>query len=276
MPLAVAALALTALAAPGGDAVERGAYLAKVGDCFGCHTDDAPGAVPYAGGRAIVSPFGTFHGPNITPDPRSGIGQWTEHDFVRAMRQGLSPFGAPYFPAFPYPSYTRTTDDDLRDLWAYLRSLPPSSRPSEPHELRWPFSARAGVWVWRLLYFEPGPWRPDPAMSPAVARGAYLVSSLGHCGECHTPRDRLGGPRAGRFLAGGPGPDGKKIPGLGPRHLGKWTDEDLTDLLTLGILPNGDVTAATMGEVVRNTTSQLTRADLAAVIAFLRTLPAGD
>jgi len=270
-------LALTALAGSAdAGAVARGAYLARAGDCLGCHTADAPGAGPYAGGRALASPFGTFYGPNITPDRVAGIGQWTEADFVRAMRRGLSPFGAPYYPAFPYPSYTKTSDADLRDLWAYLRSLPPSRQPSRPHELRWPFSARASVWGWRLLYFSPGPWRPDPALTAQVARGAYLTLALGHCGECHTPRDAMGGPRLDHFLAGGVGPDGKKIPGLGPRRLGKLSDEDLADYLTTGVFPNGDVTASTMGDVIRNTTSQLTRDDLAALVAYLRTLPATD
>jgi mono/diheme cytochrome c family protein len=271
----VLATAVAAGAGEGGaSAIERGAYLAKAGDCLGCHTEDTPGAVPYAGGRALATPFGTFYGPNITPDPQAGIGRWTETDFLRAMRWGLRPDGATYYPAFPFPSYTKTRDDDLRDLWAYLRSLPPSNRASRPHDLRWPYSWRFTVRPWRWLYFTSGAWSPEPGSSPVVARGAYLVIALGHCGECHTPRNALGGPEKSRFLAGGVGPDGKKVPGLGPRRLAKLSDADLGDFLTTGILPNGDVTAAAMEEVVRNTTSQLTRGDLEAVIAYLRTVPA--
>src|SRR4051795_9140255 len=117
----------------------RGGYLAKVGDCIGCHTEQKPDAIPYAGGRALTTPFGTFYGTNITPDPKNGIGGWSEADFFRAMQKGTRPDGWPYFPAFPYPSFTKITDGDLRDLWAYLRSLPPSTRANHPHELRFPF-----------------------------------------------------------------------------------------------------------------------------------------
>jgi len=275
--LQAGALALLAGAAIGsafaqGDAM-RGQYLVKAGGCVACHTDDKAGAPPLAGGRALATPFGTFYGPNITPHEEAGIGRWTEADFVRAMREGKRPDGANYFPAFPYPSYTKITDGDLRDLWAYLRTVPPSARANRPHDLRFPFGWRALVSVWRRLFFTPGPYTPDPHAAPAVNRGAYLVQALGHCGECHTPRNFLGGPSHDRHLAGGMGPDGKRVPNLTPTRLGSWSDDELREVLITGITPDGDIVAKTMAEVVRNTTSQLTPPDLDALIAYLRSLP---
>lgn len=254
-----------------GDA-KRGQYLAKVGGCVGCHTQEKKDAVPYAGGRALKTPFGTFHGPNITPDPVAGIGRWTEADFIRAMRQGKRPDGANYFPAFPYPSFTRIADTDLRDLWAYLRALSPSNRANQEHDLRFPFGWRFLVTVWKWLFFAPGPFEADPKLSQTLNRGAYLVQALGHCSECHTPRNFLGGPRRDRFLAGGKGPEGKGVPNLTPTKLKKLNDAELKDFLMSGATPDGDVPAEAMGEVIRNTTSQLTPEDLAALMAYLRAL----
>ncbi len=264
--------------APGGDVsaqgdAKRGAYLAKAAGCVGCHTEDKKGGVAFAGGRALKTPFGTFYGPNITPHPRAGIGRWTEADFVRAMREGKRPDGENYYPAFPYPSFTRIADVDLRDLWAYLQTLAPSARANQAHNLRFPFGWRFLVTFWKWLYFIPGPAANDSQRIPLLRRGAYLVEALGHCDECHTPRNFLGGPRQDRFLAGGKGLDGKNIPNLTPTRLKKTTDAELRDFLLTGLTPDGDVTAEAMGEVVRNTTSQLTAEDLAALIAYLRSLP---
>ena len=254
---------------------KRGAYLAKVGGCAGCHTDAKKDAVPYAGGRELKTPFGTFYGPNITPHAEAGIGRWGEADFLRALRSGVRPDGAHYFPAFPYPSFTRIADADARDLWAYMRSLPPDGRASRPHDLNFPFSLRFLVGFWKWLYFSPGPFVADAVRTPALNRGAYLVGALGHCGECHTPRTVLGGPKRDRLLAGAAkGPAGKSVANLTPAKLKKWDDNELREFLLGGITPDGDVTAETMGEVVRNTTSQLTPEDLAALIAYLRSLPA--
>jgi len=255
-----------------GDA-KRGEYLAKAGGCIGCHTEEKKDAVPFAGGRALKSPFGTFYGPNITPHPEAGIGRWTEADFVRAIRLGERPDGKNYFPAFPYPSFTKIVDRDLRDLWAYLRTLAPSPRANQEHEMRFPFGWRFLVTFWKWFFFTPGPFTNLPGLSDIANRGAYLVQALGHCGECHTPRNFLGGPKTSRFLAGGKGPDGKDVANLTPTLLKKWSDKELEDILTTGIDPEGDVVAEMMGEVVRNTTSQLAPADLNALIAYLRTLP---
>jgi mono/diheme cytochrome c family protein len=256
-----------------GDA-KRGAYLAKAAGCEGCHTEKKDGAVPYAGGRELTTPFGTFYGPNITPHPDAGIGRWSEADFLRALREGLRPDGAHYFPAFPYPSFTQITDADARDLWAFLRSMPPNARKNRPHELRAPYGWRFMVGPWKWLHFTPGVFVADATRSATLNRGAYLVEGLGHCGECHTPRNFLGGTKRDRRLAGtASGPEGKSVPNLTPAKLKKWDDRDLREFLQSGLTPDGDVAAEAMGEVVRNTTSQLTAEDLAAMIAYLRSLP---
>jgi mono/diheme cytochrome c family protein len=251
----------------------RGAYLVKAGGCLGCHTAEAKDAVPFAGGRALKTPFGTFYGPNITPHRQAGIGQWSETDFARAMRHGERPDGSNYFPAFPYPSFTRISDADLRDLWAYLRTLPPSSQPSQQHDLRFPFGFRFSVTIWKWLFFTPGEFSTNPQATPAVNRGAYLAQALGHCAECHTPRNFMGGPKLDRTFAGGKGPEGKNVANLTPTGLKKWSDKDLQEFLLSGLSPDGDVTAQAMGEVVTNTTSKLTPSDLDALISYLRSLP---
>ena len=255
-----------------GDA-KRGEYIAKAGGCLGCHTVEAKDAkdkpAAFAGGRALKTPFGTFYGPNITPHPEAGIGRWSEADFMRAMREGRRPDGANYFPAFPYPSFTRISDADLRDLWAYLRSLPPNARRSEPHDLGFLYRWRFLVSIWKWLYFTPGPFAPDPAKSAQLNRGAYLVQALGHCGECHTPRTFLGGAKKDQFLAGA-----KDIaPNLTPTRLKKKGDGELKEFLRTAMTPDGDVAAESMAEVVTNTTSQLVPEDLDAMVAYLRSLP---
>lgn len=250
----------------------RGEYLAAAGGCAGCHTEGAKDAAPYAGGRALKTPFGTFYGPNLTPHPQAGLGRWSEADFVRAMREGVRPDGAHYYPAFPYPSFTRIVDADLRDLWAYLRSLPPSPRPNTAHELAFPLGWRVAATAWRWLFFTPGPVPAEARRAPVVGRGAYLVEVLGHCGECHTPRNLLGALERDRALAGAK-IGSKSVPNLTPTRLGKWSDAELKEFLLTGITPDYDSAAEAMAEVVRNTTSRLTPEDLAAVIAYLRALP---
>jgi mono/diheme cytochrome c family protein len=273
---ALAGLFILALAwnSPGtaqGDA-KRGEYLASAGGCLGCHTESKKDAVPYAGGRALQTPFGTFYGPNISPHPQAGLGRWSEADFIRALREGRRPDGANYYPAFPYPSFTRIADADLRDLWAYLRTLPPSARPSQPHDLGFFFRWRLLLWPWKWLFFTPGAFQPDAKANAVLNRGAYLVQALGHCGECHTPRNFLGGAKQTRFLAGAK--LGKVVSSnLTPTRLKKWGDKDLADFLSSGMTPDGDVVNDTMGEVITNTTGKLTPQDLAALIAYLRSLP---
>jgi mono/diheme cytochrome c family protein len=251
----------------------RGAYLAKAGGCVGCHTEKRKGAVPFAGGRALKTPFGTFYGPNITPHRDAGIGRWSEEDFQRALRLGVGPDGRHFFPAFPFPSFTRITDDDARDLWAYLTSLAPSARPNRPHELWFPSGWRLLAKVWQELFFDAGAFVPRPALTAQQNRGAYLVDALGHCGECHTPRNLFGARDRDRYLAGAKLAEGGGAPNLTPTRLKKWDDAELKDFLSSGLTPDGDVVGETMGEVIRNTTGQLTPQDLAAVVAYLRTVP---
>ena len=267
----LALLLVTAGAFAQGDA-KRGEYLSKAAGCLGCHTEAREGAQPYAGGRAIKTPFGTFYGPNITPHADAGIGRWREADFARALHTGVRPDGANYFPCFPYPSFTKISDADVADLWAYLRTLPPSAQPSRPHDLPFYFRWRLLLGAWKWLYFSPGRFAADGAKSAQLNRGAYLVQALGHCSECHTPRNFLGGPRKDRFLAGGRLADGAAAPNLTPTRLKKQTDADLRDVLQSGVTPDGDALAESMAEVVRNTTSQLTAGDLSALVAYLRTL----
>ena len=266
--------AMAGIAAAQGDA-GRGQYLAQISGCSACHTETTSGAVPYAGGRALKTPFGTFYGPNITPHPQAGIGAWSEADFMLAIREGLRPDGAHCFPAFPYPSFTKISDGDLRDLWAFFRTLAPSDRANQAHELHFPFSSRGLVASWKQLFFKPGPMAEDPRQSPVVNRGAYIVQALGHCGECHTPRSALGGPEPKHFLAGTKsGPEGKAVPDITPAKLKKWTDAELKQFLLSGVRPGGEVTTEAMSEVIRDATSHLTPDDLAAIIAYLRSLPA--
>lgn len=264
------------MAARADDLVERGAYLAAIGGCAGCHTDVAGKGPAYAGGRALATPMGTFFGPNITPDPVHGIGAWSEADVLRALRHGVGRGGVDLYPAFPYPSFTGITDEDARAIKAYLFSLPAVAAPSKPHDLRFPFSWRLLMRVWNWLFFTPGPFRPDGARSPEWNRGAYLVEALGHCAECHTPRNLLGGlERSKSFSGTRDGPEGKSVPNITPdpeTGIGKWSEVDLTYFLETGILPDGDATGSVMGEVVKNGTSRLTAEDRRAVAAYLRSL----
>jgi mono/diheme cytochrome c family protein len=255
--------------------VANGLYLSKAAGCVGCHTINKAGSTPFAGGRALETPFGTFYGPNITPDKETGLGNWSEADFKRAIRQGERRDGSHYFPAFPYPSFTGMSDADIQDLWAYMRTVPPTKQANREHDLRFPFNLRLLVTGWKLLFFTPGPVAQPATMPAPVVRGAYLVGVLGHCGECHTPRNALGGPDKSQLFGGAKIPEGK-VPNLTPTRLKKWSDADLTEYLKTGNAPNGDVVVEPMSEVITNTTSKLSAADLAAVVAYLRTLPPRD
>ncbi len=280
--LALCLLILAPAAGPaaGADdpAVRRRAYVFRAAGCFSCHTDLKNKGASLAGGRALKTPFGTFYSPNITPDPTHGIGAWRQADFVRALRQGLAPDGAHYFPAFPYAAYTGIGDEDLRDLWAYLRARPPVARPNRAHDLRFPFNLRFLVGLWKWLYFKPGPTRRDPGRTPEWNRGAYLVEALGHCGECHTPRGFLGGLDRGRHLAGTrDGPDGKPVPNITPdtaTGIGDWSEADLRMQFEIGMLPDGDFVGGVMAEVVEHSTRHLLPEDTHAIWVYLRSLPA--
>jgi mono/diheme cytochrome c family protein len=276
-----ALLAALALPAPGAETpAERGRYVYLAAGCENCHTDRDNRGPPLAGGRKLVTDFGTFYGPNITPDETHGIGRWSEADFIRAMRRGVGPKGQHYYPVFPYAAYTLLDDEDLRALWAYLRTVPAVAQANAPHELPWYLRWRRTVSVWSWLYFRPGPFRPDPARAEAWNRGAYLALAAGHCGECHTPRDRLGGLREDLHFAGNrSGPDGAVVPNITPHRatgIGRWRERDIVYYLETGMTPDGDFAGDAMAEIIDHGLRHLTLQDRAAVAAYLLTLPAID
>lgn len=265
--------AMTALAAD--DAITRGEYLIHAGGCITCHTKDEKDAVPLAGGRALKSPFGTFYSPNITPHEQTGIGAWSDDEFVDAFWNGIDPDGKHYFPAFPYTSYTGVSRADLLALKAYLFSLQPVEAPQIEHDLSLLVSSRAAAGIWKSRYFEPGRFEPDPARSEEWNRGAYLVRHLGHCGECHTPRGRLGGMLDDQALSGNPeGPGDEKIPSIRDTEDGisDWSVSDIEYFLDIGMLPDGDFAGGSMAPVIEDNTSHLTRADRLAIATYLKSL----
>jgi mono/diheme cytochrome c family protein len=281
LPLLAAMLALALLTAAASaraeqDAVTRGEYLVRAGGCFSCHT--AAGGQKLAGGRALATPFGTFYSPNITPDPETGIGRWTDTEFLRALREGVRPDGTNYFPVFPYPSFSRITNSDAMAIKAYLFSLPAVRQQNRPHEVPFPFSWRFLQTGWKLLFFTPGPFQPAPERSAAYNRGAYLVTALAHCGECHTPRNFLGAMRSGQRLAGTPdGPDGQLVPNITPdpgTGIGKWEKDDIVELLRTGTTPEQSRVKGAMREVVEDGLKYLNDSDLRAIADYLLAQPA--
>ncbi len=255
--------------------VQRGSYIFSAAGCQGCHTDIENKGMVGAGGRELKTPFGSFYGPNITPDPDHGLGKWTVDDFRKALREGLRPDGSPYYPAFPYAAFTKMSDQDINDLYAYLRTIPAAAQPDKPHELGFPWNIRTGVWVWRTLYFDQGPLTDITAQSAVYNRGRYLVEALGHCGECHTPRTSLGGLDNARAYSGSTeGPEGGKVPNITPHPDGinSWSESDIVTVLESGMLPDGDFIGGAMGEVITNSTSKLTAKDREAIAIYLKSL----
>ena len=256
---------------------ERGEYVLRMAGCVSCHTDEQNDGAFLAGGRAIASPFGTFYASNITPDPETGIGGWSTGELVLAATRGTSPGGHPYYPAFPYTSYTRMTVQDLVDLKAYLDTVQPVTNQVPAHDLDFPFGFRPLLKGWKLLFFEPRTFEADPGRSEAWNRGAYLVNGPAHCGECHTPRNALGARQEDRFLAGtASGPDGKPVPNITPHPedgIGNWSTSDISFALLTGILPDGDVLGGLMAEAIEDSTSHLERSDLDAIAEYLLSIP---
>jgi mono/diheme cytochrome c family protein len=230
------------------------------------------------GGGSIETPFGTLYGTNITPDSDTGIGRWNEEDFVRSMRMGRGPDGTRYYPVFPYPAFTLITDDDLGDLWAYLRSLPAVTRANRPHALQFPYSLRATAMLWQWLFFSPGVFEPDASAPDIVNDGRYLATALGHCQECHTPRTALGTLDASMLLAGAAdGPEGELAPNITPDDatgIGEWSRADLTWFLRTGFKPDGDDAQGLMSELIEHGYGKMSQQDLDAVVAYLQTVPA--
>ena len=255
--------------------IERGRYLVHAGGCITCHTARDDDAVPLAGGRALETPFGTFYSPNITPDKETGIGNWSDADFVRAFHEGRNPDDDAYFPSFPYTAYTGVSRADLLAMKAYLFSLEPVRHPNREHDLPVLMSSRAAAGIWQSRYFTPGRFVPDAAQSDEWNRGAYLVRHLGHCGECHTPRKALGRLDTSRELAGAELGD-ERIPNITPHRsdgIGRWSVSDIEYFLDIGMLPDGDFTGGSMGAVIEDNTTHLTPADRRAMAVYLKALP---
>ncbi|MWD27236.1 c-type cytochrome [Aquicoccus sp. SCR17] len=256
-----------------GDAARGETILAAAG-CASCHTDpEAEPAWPpvLSGGQRFETGFGTFISPNISPGP-AGIGGWSLTDFANAVKRGVSPSGAHYFPAFPYTTYIRADPQDVADLYAYMQTLPASEAKSRAHDVAFPFSIRRNLGGWKFLFLDDD-WVLNGAKGEQVEHGRYLVEALGHCGECHTPRNALGGSDRSRWLGGAPHPSGKgRIPDITPGGL-TWSAGEIAEYLKSGFTPDFDTAGGEMAEVVENT-ARLSDADRAAIAAYLKAVPA--
>jgi len=265
--------------------VDNGRTMFNVGGCASCHavpnTDpDKVDRTRLGGGLALNSPFGTFYAPNISPDPSDGIGNWSEANFITALWKGTAPDGSNLYPAFPYTSYHLMAVTDTRDLFAYLKSLPPVLGKIRGHDLSFPFNVRRLLGGWKLLFLQSGTYVPEASKSAQWNRGAYLVNGPGHCAECHSPRNALGAIIESERFAGGPSPDGNGwVPNITPFGLGKsvlgnveWTEKDIASFLGDGMNPVGDVAGGAMTEVIRNT-SLLGPEDRAAMANYIASLP---
>ena len=261
----------------GGDLAARGAYLARAGDCQVCHT--VRGGIPFAGGRAIHTPFGTIHAPNITPDKETGIGSWSADDFWNALHNGKGKDGKLLYPAFPYPNYTKVTRADSDAMHAYFMSLQPVRQANKEPELRFPFNQRWLLAGWRALYFRPGVYTEQARQNAEWNRGAYLVQGLGHCSACHTERNVLGATSDKRDLGGGMIPMlgwyAAPLTGESEAGLGNWEVQHLVDLMKTGISARG-VVSGPMSEVVRESLQHLSDQDLRAMAIYLKSLPQPD
>jgi mono/diheme cytochrome c family protein len=254
--------------------IARGKALVIAGDCASCHTADP--ARPFAGGKRINTPFGGIYSPNLTPDRDTGLGAWSEEDFHRALRSGVAPDGSRYYPAFPYPYFTKLTRQDIEAIRVYLATLAPVHSIERPTELRWPLNYRVVMRVWNALFFRPGIFEPNQQKSTEWNRGGYLVTGAAHCGACHTPKNLFGADRRGRSF-GGSEVDGWYAPRLdnaARSGLKSWSEDDLVEYLSSG--RNGKSHAdGPMAEVVVNSTSRMSDADVRAIATYLKDLPAG-
>lgn len=252
---------------------EAGARIFWAGGCASCHVapEAKPGDAPIlSGGKKFETAFGTFYAPNISPDPDQGIGTWTQKQFARAVTLGVSPAGAHYYPAFPYTSYTLMEPQDVTDLFAFMQTLPASEEPNKAHDVGFPFSLRRGVGVWKALYLPEGFTSPEP-QNEAEQQGRYLAEALGHCAECHTPRNALGGLQREAWMQGAPDPSGTgKIPGITRAQL-DWSAADLATYLSSGFTPEYDSAGGDMATVISGL-AKLPQQDIEALAAFIVTL----
>ncbi|MGA8933024.1 MAG: cytochrome c [Pseudolabrys sp.] len=252
----------------------NGRTMFLIGGCSSCHAiPQQKDSTRLGGGLALNSPFGVFYVPNISSDAKDGIGGWDEARFVTAMVKGTSPAGEHLYPALPYTSYQRMRLDDLRDLFAYLKTLPAISGRVRDHDLPFPFNIRRTLGVWKLLFLDGKSFTPDPAQSAKWNRGAYLVNGPGHCAECHSPRNLLGAIITSRRFTGGQSPTGQGgVPDITQRKLHDWKVEDFAETLDSGMTPDSDRVGGPMVEVVANT-RQLSAADREAIAVYLKSLP---
>lgn len=264
-------------AATGAADLANGKTMFTAGGCSSCHaTENQPDKTRLGGGHALKSEFGTFYVPNISQHKSDGIGSWTDEQFLNAMREGVSPVGTHYYPSFPYTSYQRMTPADVRDLFAYLKTLPAVEGRIRDHDLTFPFNVRLALGGWKLLFADGQVFKPDPGKSAEWNRGKYLVEGPGHCAECHSPRNVLGGIVADKRFGGGPDPEGKGyVPNITPHAtgIGNWSKKDIAYLLESGFTPEYDSVGGSMTPVVGNT-SQLSAEDRNAMAEYLSTLPA--
>lgn len=256
---------------PQGDAL-NGAYLARASGCVACHTNFESRGRALAGGAPLDTPFGTFVPPNITPHPEAGIGRWTIQDFAKAVRQGISPKGDPYYPVFTYSFYANFTDQQIADLWQAFRAVPAVAEPADQHDVGFPFSFRSGLKLWRAGYLDAPQTDALMGTSDAWNRGRLLAEGPAHCAACHSGRNLVGGLKeSGSFAGNDDLPGGSKAPSIRAEALAKkgWTVGNLAYALKLGIMPSGDVFGGSMAEVVANGTSYLTDADRTAIATYL-------
>lgn len=255
------------------DAATRGEYVARMADCEACHT--TRGGQPFAGGRGFVLPFGTIYTPNITPDPETGIGKWSDAQFLDAVHRGVAPDGSRYYPAFPYASYTMLTDEDVLAIKAYLFTLTPVKQANRPNSFAFPYDQRWLMAIWATLFNPDRRFSPVPEQSPEWNRGAYLVEAAGHCGECHTPRNLMQALDQRRKFAGGvaEGWNAYNISADKVSGIGDWSAEELTAYLSVGHAKGRGVASGPMGEAVALSLAHLTPADIAAVVTYVRSVP---
>ena len=255
----------------------QGEYIFRATGGCGCHTDYENDGDFLAGGRAIQTPFGTFFGTNITPHQETGIGGWSDDDFIRAMTRGIGPDGTNYAPVFPYTSFTQMTKDDLLALKAYLSTVPAIRQENKPHELFIPIGERLGFFVWKKLFFQESPFQYQSDQSAQWNRGAYLAGALAHCEECHTPRNLQGVlDREMRYAGSSDGPEGEFAPNITPDDetgIGEWVIADIVYFLRNGMNPDGDDTQGLMYEVIEHGYTYLSVEDLEALAVYLKALP---
>jgi len=253
--------------------VRRGEYLAKAGNCLACHTNATDGGRAYAGGLPLKTSFGTYFSPNITPDKKTGIGNWTDAQFMRAMRQGIAPDGSNYFPVFPYNSFSNLTDADLRALKAYLMSIPPVAQKNKESTAPWPFNWRFAQWGWKILFqYDQGVFKPNPKKSPQWNRGAYLVEGLAHCGECHTPRNFLGGMKQ-KYALTGAMVGGSFAPNISAPALKDYSIQDTVNVFAKGEKLGGrGKVGGSMAEVNAMSLQHLSQSDLEAIAIYIKSV----